>query len=163
MLLLSEMSQYDLPAMIDTALRISRQGSLYYVGHSQGTEIMFAKLASDPHEFSKKIKKFFALAPVTTITHIKGLIAFLGTHFGNRVEEIFNLFGPRDFLAHNWVTDTFSYIVCGLKITTPTCHNILFLMGGPESNQFNDTRLLVYMEHTPGNNFSPYSLFLLSI
>jgi lysosomal acid lipase/cholesteryl ester hydrolase len=60
---------------------------------------------------------------------------------------IFKLFGAHDFLAHNWVTDTFAYILCGPKIMNPLCHNALFQMGGPESNQFNDTRLLVYMEH----------------
>lgn len=43
----------------------------------------------------------------------------------------------------------FAYIMCGPRIMNPLCHNVLFQMGGPESNQFNDTRLLVYMEHTP--------------
>jgi lysosomal acid lipase/cholesteryl ester hydrolase len=49
-----EMSIYDLSAMINTALEVSGQESLYYVGHSQGTQIMFARLATDP-AFGKKV------------------------------------------------------------------------------------------------------------
>lgn len=96
-----EMSRYDLPAMIETALRISRQSSLYYIAHSQGTEIMFTKLSLDA-EFGKKvrrpstytihvclqIKKCFMLAPVATVNHIKGLFSFLATHFGGEIEVL---------------------------------------------------------------------------
>ena len=49
-----EMSKYDLESMIERILNVTRQRYLYYVGHSQGTEIMFAKLASDP-TFGKKV------------------------------------------------------------------------------------------------------------
>lgn len=50
-----DMAEYDLPTMIDAVLTITGQKSLYYVGHSQGTEIMFVRLATDPH-FAKKVQ-----------------------------------------------------------------------------------------------------------
>ena len=43
----------------------------FFIGQSQGTMLMFAKGSEDP-EFGKKIKTFFALAPVTTIGHAEG-------------------------------------------------------------------------------------------
>ncbi|PIO60208.1 hypothetical protein TELCIR_18301, partial [Teladorsagia circumcincta] len=51
--------------------------SLYFVGHSQGTVLMFAKLAGDP-EYAKKIRQFHALAPVATVSHIGGLFKIFG-------------------------------------------------------------------------------------
>ncbi|KAK6026484.1 hypothetical protein OSTOST_07560 [Ostertagia ostertagi] len=51
--------------------------SLYFVGHSQGTVLMFAKLAGDP-DYAKKIRQFHALAPVATVSHIGGLFRIFG-------------------------------------------------------------------------------------
>jgi lysosomal acid lipase/cholesteryl ester hydrolase len=50
-----EMAARDLPALVDQALAISGQSSLYYMGHSQGTEIMFARLAQGDQRFAKKV------------------------------------------------------------------------------------------------------------
>ncbi|CAD5232173.1 unnamed protein product [Bursaphelenchus xylophilus] len=147
-----EFAKYDLPAMIDTVLNITGDDSLYYIGHSQGTEIMFAKLAEDPG-FGKKfiflIKKFFALAPVATVSNLHGFLSYMGRFFGKDISKFFEFFGSYEFLPNNFLTKLFAEITCGWKFTNPLCDNVLFQIGGPESNQFNTTRLMVYMKHTP--------------
>ena len=42
------MAEYDLPASVAHALAVSNASTLAYVGHSQGTSIAFAALASQP-------------------------------------------------------------------------------------------------------------------
>jgi predicted alpha/beta hydrolase len=71
-----EMAKYDLPALIDYVLNRTGSTEIYYAGHSQGTVQAFAGLSQDV-ELGKKIKTFFALAPVTNVTKIISPIRYL--------------------------------------------------------------------------------------
>ena len=62
------MADYDLPAMINFVLNFTGQEQLFYVGHSQGTLIGFSGFSDNP-ELGKKVKQFFALAPVYTLNN----------------------------------------------------------------------------------------------
>ncbi|XP_021551846.1 lipase member K isoform X3 [Neomonachus schauinslandi] len=63
-----EMANYDLPATINFIVKKTGQERLYYVGHSQGTTIAFIAFSTNP-ELAKRIKIFFALAPVITVKY----------------------------------------------------------------------------------------------
>uniref|UniRef100_A0A8C8BQA0 AB hydrolase-1 domain-containing protein n=1 Tax=Otus sunia TaxID=257818 RepID=A0A8C8BQA0_9STRI len=65
-----EMAMYDLPAMINYILQKTGQEQLFYVAYSQGTTTGFIAFSSIP-ELDRKIKMFFALAPVTTSSNMK--------------------------------------------------------------------------------------------
>ena len=67
------MAQHDLPAMVNYALNVSGQAQLIYVGHSQGTLIGFTGFSGNP-ELARKVKMFFALAPVYTVGHCSAVI-----------------------------------------------------------------------------------------
>lgn len=62
------MAEYDIPAMLEHALKVSGQTQLFYIGHSQGTLVGFTGFSANP-ELAKKVKLFIALAPIFFLTH----------------------------------------------------------------------------------------------
>lgn len=61
----------DVPTMVDYILNVTSQKQLYYVGHSQGTTLGFVGFTSD-QELAAKIRRFYALAPLTNLHHLRG-------------------------------------------------------------------------------------------
>lgn len=49
------MNIYDTPAVLHYLLNKTGQSSLHYIGHSQGTLQLFARLSYD-HELAKKVR-----------------------------------------------------------------------------------------------------------
>ncbi|CAD6192377.1 unnamed protein product [Caenorhabditis auriculariae] len=149
-----EMAKYDLEAQINKVLEVTGEESIYYIGHSQGTLTMFAHLSQDQGgDFSKKIKKFFALAPIGSVKNIKGALQYLATHYGTDLELYYDLFGTKDVKPSSWVLNWLSDKVCsGIKLEQDLCDDFFFQIMGPESNQWNETRLPVYTSHIAGTS-----------
>jgi len=145
-----EMVHHDLNAMINTALNITGQSSLYYAGHSQGTLIMFSKLADD-QTFAPKIRKFFALAPVATVKHIKGLLKFIADYFYGEFDLLYHIIGDdiSGLTEDNWVYDLIKKFFCGPS-ADELCTSLIGLTMGPISSQLNKTRLPVFLSDVPG-------------
>uniref|UniRef100_A0A7I4YFX5 Lipase n=2 Tax=Haemonchus contortus TaxID=6289 RepID=A0A7I4YFX5_HAECO len=148
-----KMAQYDLSSMIDHVLITSGQTHVYYVGHSQGTLTMFAKLSTDP-AFSKKIRMMFALAPVGSVKHITGLIRKFIDGVSTNFAAFVSLFGSAEFLPNNFFTTTFTTLACETFIQREICKQILFAMVGYDSKGMNTSRIPVYLSHTPAGTSS---------
>jgi lysosomal acid lipase/cholesteryl ester hydrolase len=66
-----QMGVFDLPAMIDFALKTSGQPMVHtYIGHSEGTTQMFIGNCLKPDYFAQKVKMFVALAPVVRMNYV---------------------------------------------------------------------------------------------
>lgn len=69
----NEIGLYDLPAIIDYILNETGEKKLNYIGHSQGTSILFVLLSERP-EYNDKINKFIAYAPIAYVGNVQSPI-----------------------------------------------------------------------------------------
>ncbi|VDM62291.1 unnamed protein product [Angiostrongylus costaricensis] len=129
-----EMAEFDLPAMIDYVLHRTQQQSLYYVGHSQGSLTMLAKLSTDK-KFSQKIRKFFMLAPVSRMSHVKGLFQYLG--------QIYEQFKVRAFFFLLLLT-------LRVRLVNATVRRLYLTLNISE----NFSRIGIYLAHNPAGTSS---------
>ncbi|KFQ81830.1 Lipase member M, partial [Phaethon lepturus] len=121
-----EMAMYDLPATINYILQKTGQEQLYYVAYSQGTTTGFIAFSSIP-ELDRKIKMFFALAPITTNSNMKSPLV-----------RVFDL--PEGLvkliLGHTVVFDKGEILqqmissLCSYPIFKSFCSLVLYLPGG---------------------------------
>ncbi|KAG5195843.1 hypothetical protein R6Z07F_017715 [Ovis aries] len=140
-----EMANYDLPASVNFILNKTGQEQLYYVGHSQGTTIGFIAFSRIP-ELAKKIKIFFALAPVASTEFMTSPLLKLA-----RVPELFlkDLFGTKEFLPQNAFLKWLSTHICTHVILKELCGNIFFVLCGFNERNLNMSRVAVYAAHNP--------------
>ncbi|KAL3985213.1 alpha/beta-hydrolase lipase region family protein [Acanthocheilonema viteae] len=143
---LDEFAKYDLDSMINYVLNITHQHFLYYVGYSEGTLIMFAKLSID-QLFAQKIRKFFALGPIGTLAHIKGLVKTAAKNFLQPLKMLVKITGK--FMPNESIFQKISKSTCSLKNIVEYCENLMFQMTGPATVQMNVSRIPVYMSHLP--------------
>ncbi|KAM3717721.1 Lipase lipl-1 [Dirofilaria immitis] len=141
-----EFAKYDLDSMINYVLNKTQQQFLYYVGYSEGTLTMFAKLSID-QIFAQKIKKFFALGPISTLAHIKGLVKTAAKNFLRPLKMLIKIAGK--FMGNESLFQKISKSTCSLKRIVEHCENLMFQMTGPDTVQMNVSRIPVYMSHLP--------------
>ncbi|XP_024600601.1 lysosomal acid lipase/cholesteryl ester hydrolase [Neophocaena asiaeorientalis asiaeorientalis] len=140
-----EMANYDLPASISFILNKTGQEQVYYVGHSQGTTIGFIAFSRIP-ELAKKIKMFFALAPVTSAQFATSPLVKLGRFSDLLIKD---LFGVKEFLPQSTFVKWLSTHVCTHVILEELCGNVFFVMCGFNERNLNMSRVAVYGTHSP--------------
>ncbi|XP_045295430.1 lipase member K isoform X4 [Leopardus geoffroyi] len=138
---LDEMANYDLPATINFIAEKTGQERLYYVGHSQGTTIAFIAFSTNP-ELAKRIKIFFALAPVITVKYTQSPMKKLTT-LNRKVVKA--LFGDKMFYPHTFFDQFIATKVCNRKLFRHLCSNFLFTLSGFDPKNLNMSRLDVYL------------------
>ncbi|CAO2585216.1 Lipase member M [Lemmus lemmus] len=142
---LDEMAKYDLPATINLILEKSGQKQLFYVGHSQGTTIAFIAFSTNP-ELAKKIKVFFALAPVVTVKYTRSPMKKLTALSRQAVKH---MFGTKGFFLEDKKAKACYIKVCNEKLLRPLCSEFMSLWAGFNKKNMNMSRANVYVAHSP--------------
>lgn len=134
------MIKYDLPASIAFVQNITKQEKVAYIGHSQGSHLMFGLLASQP-QYNDIIEPFISLAPVATVKHMSTFIRVLSNQ--KWLERLVMIRGGEFF--KDYLIESFVSAFCkGSR--SPFCANVVFLAnGGVDSGQLNATRIPVYL------------------
>ncbi|XP_012620576.1 lysosomal acid lipase/cholesteryl ester hydrolase [Microcebus murinus] len=140
-----EMAKYDLSASINFILNKTGQEQVYYVGHSQGTTIGFIAFSQIP-ELAKKIKMFFALAPVASVAFSTSPVIKLG-RFPDLLFK--DLFGDKEFLPQSALLKWLATHICTHVILKDLCGNLFFVLCGFNERNLNMSRVDVYTTHSP--------------
>ncbi|KAK9891681.1 hypothetical protein WA026_015649 [Henosepilachna vigintioctopunctata] len=144
-----EIGILDVPAMIDYALKISKQSALYHIGHSQGTTTFYV-MCSELPEYNKKIIAHYSFAPVAYMTHAYSPILRFAAKFIGSLEVLSSLFGINELLPHNSLTVLVNKFLCKLgEITHFLCENFLFMLTGFDAPEFDESMMPTLLAHSP--------------
>ncbi|XP_051655729.1 lysosomal acid lipase/cholesteryl ester hydrolase-like [Manacus candei] len=139
-----EMAMYDLPATINYILQKTGQEQLYYVAYSQGTTTGFITFSSIP-ELDRKIKMFFALAPITVNSNMKSPLVKV---FDLPEALVKLVLGQTVVFDKGHILKQVISAVCTYPIFRSICPLVLYLPGGFTSS-YNVSRMDVYMSRYP--------------
>ncbi|XP_033110134.1 gastric triacylglycerol lipase-like isoform X2 [Anneissia japonica] len=144
-----EMALYDLPAMVNFALNISNQQQLFYVGHSQGTLIAFAALSKN-RDLNRKVKMFFALAPVTTVSNMSSPIRFIADYgLAKPIVDAFIMLHIYSFLPDLPIFNVLGDTICDNDNSVILCRSVIFVIAGYDCQRMNQSRIQVYVSNNP--------------
>lgn len=155
-----EQIKFDLVDTIEFVRRLTKHQKLGYVGHSQGTAMMFGLLAEQP-EYGDVIEPYIALAPVAYVNHSISPVKYFAIY--TPIFQHINLW----FGTSNEAVKYLAPIVCGPKvIRRDICANIFFLSVGFDENELDDSRVSAYLTHMPSGtsvkNIAHYGQMVLS-
>ncbi|XP_055857369.1 lipase 1-like [Episyrphus balteatus] len=136
-----EIAVFDIPAMIDYILYQTNSLKLIYVGHSQGTTVLFVMCSMRP-EYNEKIILAHALAPVAFMKHIRTPLLPLGQQ-GIEIPVIKSML---EFLPN---ANLFKGICMSGQNAEEVCLNVYYMLVGKDVKQFNRTRFIMVLGHLP--------------
>ncbi|XP_063163511.1 lipase member M-like [Candoia aspera] len=137
-----EMGYYDIPAVVYFILNKTKQQQLYYVGHSEGASTGFISFSSWP-ELAKRIKVFFGLAPVTTVTFAASPVLKLMKPY----ITFHKMYGYKGIFQYHTILRKLIVEFCYAQ--PEFCERIMSSIVGYNTPNVNMSRLDMYVAHSP--------------
>ncbi|KAJ4436515.1 hypothetical protein ANN_16546 [Periplaneta americana] len=142
-----EMGVYDVPAMVDHALNVSRQRSLYYIGHSMGGTDFYVYASTYP-AYNSKIRLMVGLAPASYSYNTSNPL-FRISSFSKVGAEADMLYSSEIF-PKDWAPPILIQTFCrDMGLVQELCSAGLLLLAGTNSTQTNKKSLPVILSHFP--------------
>ncbi|CAF1097302.1 unnamed protein product [Rotaria sordida] len=117
--------------MIYYILNVTKYEQIGYIGHSQGTLIAFAEFGNLSNDVQKNVSFYAALAPIAQVGHQKTPLKYLDTDTSPILQWL-GKYACGEFFFDRLV-----------------CENLLFIIGGPDKKNLNNSRIPVYTSHGP--------------
>ena len=142
-----DMGLLDIPAVINYINSVNKSGEkIIYVGHSQGTSLMFSGLTQKFDFYKKNIKLFVALAPVARIANlgstILSILANISIHKLVKKIKIYEM-GASNKVNTNLISFFDNY-------ATTLTNFFINLITDKNSKKYNNQEALsVYLNHSP--------------
>ncbi|XP_013183293.2 lipase 3-like [Amyelois transitella] len=106
-----EHGNFDLPAVIDYILAVTRRQKINYIGHSQGTTDFLAMASLRP-KYNDKIQVSILLAPVAWMSNIVSPIPKLLSHVTQQLKIFLDSAGYSELLASHQLTHLILEYLC---------------------------------------------------
>ncbi|XP_043064687.1 lipase 3 isoform X2 [Drosophila ficusphila] len=150
-----EIGVYDLAAMLDYALAVSRSNSLHFVAHSQGTTTFFVLMSSLPL-YNVKVRSVHLLAPIAYMRKHSFILSKLGGLFLGSPSFLSWVLGGMELLPITRVQKLMCENVCSeASMLKFLCSGLLEFIGGWGTQHLNKTLLTdVCVTHPAGASTS---------
>nr|BAC66969.1 KK-42-binding protein [Antheraea yamamai] len=144
-----DISQHDLPAIIDYILKVTGQDKLDYIGHSQGNTNAIALLAEQPW-YGEKFNSFHALAPMVYMGYARSpmfRIMALNSPFHDAVNR---QLGPGLFMPPKELVHSMGGALCEEEVgCRNVCANVNFVMSGVNIEELDPETVPTILTHVP--------------
>lgn len=147
-----EIGFYDLPAMIDHALKTSSKTQLTYIGQSQGTTVFFVMASLKP-EYNDKVSLMISMATIAWLFHIRTPVIKSLVPFRNQEAFIADSLGIYELLPYSGIFRFITTRLCPSSAFAEfVCASVLFTAYGFDYEQMNYTQFTKEISHVPAGS-----------
>ena len=139
------MSRYDLPAAFSYIVNVTGFDRIDYIGHSQGSMIMFIALAENNTAVKSRLKHFIAWGPVIYVSNQNSPV--FGWLVHSSLFGVFQKYGINNLFAYDWIPHALMIKFCNYE--PGLCRAFLGPLADADPMLDNSSRMDCVVGHDP--------------
>ncbi|KAI8042910.1 hypothetical protein M5D96_004233, partial [Drosophila gunungcola] len=142
-----EIGKYDVPAAIDLILSLTKQPTIQYIGHSQGSTAFFVMCSESPH-YAHKVQLMQALSPTVYLQANRSPVLQFLSMFKGKYSMLLNLLGGYEISSNTRLIKQFRQHICSTsELASRICDIFDFVLCGFDWKSFNKTLTPIVAAH----------------